>query len=133
MDYARLRNGGNYSDEEVNGLMAIIRMLPIFGLIIVFWTIYFQVSSIGDIPLVSIFFFCSMLENSLENRSFAERTETAWKNGYSCRLHQLIFIYSFCRLPVCRRISIYRKVLDTAKYCISIVGPIKVRLFFRFL
>jgi hypothetical protein len=43
-DKARKSNGGKYTDEFVSGVIAVLRVLPVFILIIMYWAIYSQVS-----------------------------------------------------------------------------------------
>lgn len=42
-DHAREDNGGSYSNEMVDGVLALLRVLPIFILVIMYWAVYAQV------------------------------------------------------------------------------------------
>ncbi|XP_071829540.1 solute carrier family 15 member 4-like [Apostichopus japonicus] len=44
-DYAKESNGGKYLDSEVESTKSILRLLPIFGTFILYWTVYNQMSS----------------------------------------------------------------------------------------
>lgn len=44
-DRARQTNGGRYSNEMVDGVIAVLRILPVFLLIIIYWAIYSQMQS----------------------------------------------------------------------------------------
>ncbi|XP_076074028.1 solute carrier family 15 member 4-like [Mytilus galloprovincialis] len=44
-DHAREDEGGPYSNEMVNGVIAVLRILPVFLLIIVYWAIYSQMGT----------------------------------------------------------------------------------------
>ncbi|XP_048760879.2 solute carrier family 15 member 4-like isoform X2 [Ostrea edulis] len=44
-DKARKSNGGKYTDEFVSGVIAVLRVLPVFLLIIMYWAIYSQMQS----------------------------------------------------------------------------------------
>ncbi len=43
LDYARIRYGGRYSDGQVDTLISLLRILPIFATMILYWTVYNQV------------------------------------------------------------------------------------------
>ena len=43
LDYGRVKYGGRFSNGQVDTVMSLLRILPIFGTMIIFWTIYFQV------------------------------------------------------------------------------------------
>lgn len=42
-DNARKSNGGKYPDDFVTGVIAVLRVIPVFLLIILYWAIYSQV------------------------------------------------------------------------------------------
>ncbi|XP_069122940.1 solute carrier family 15 member 4-like [Argopecten irradians] len=42
---ARQRNGGPYSDDMVDGVISVLRVLPVFLLIIMYWAVYSQMQS----------------------------------------------------------------------------------------
>lgn len=42
-NYAREDEGGPYSNEMVTGVIAVLRILPVFLLVIVYWAIHSQV------------------------------------------------------------------------------------------
>lgn len=44
-DYAKESNGGKYPDCDVESTKSILRILPIFGCFVLYWTIYNQMSS----------------------------------------------------------------------------------------
>ncbi|KAK3089417.1 hypothetical protein FSP39_003469 [Pinctada imbricata] len=44
-DHARERNGGKYDDEMVDGVIAVLRVLPVFVLFIFYWAIYSQMQT----------------------------------------------------------------------------------------
>ena len=43
LDRAKLRYGGTYSNWEVEDVKKVYRLLPIFGMFILYWTVYSQV------------------------------------------------------------------------------------------
>ena len=45
LDYARVRYGGPYLDGQVDTVFALIRLLPIIACMIIYWTVYLQVSA----------------------------------------------------------------------------------------
>lgn len=45
-DKSRKQNGGPYSDELVDGVIAVLRVIPVFLLIILYWAVYSQVKSL---------------------------------------------------------------------------------------
>ena len=44
LDRAKMRFGGSYSSWEVEDVKKVLRLLPIFGTFVLYWTIYAQVS-----------------------------------------------------------------------------------------
>ncbi|KAK7442686.1 hypothetical protein BaRGS_00040510, partial [Batillaria attramentaria] len=44
-DTARLHYGGSYSDQTVDGVIAVVRVLPVFFFVIMYWAVYSQMSS----------------------------------------------------------------------------------------
>ena len=42
-NYAREDKGGAYSNEMVDGVISVLRLLPVFLLVIMYWAIYSQV------------------------------------------------------------------------------------------
>ena len=44
LDRAKQRYGGTYSNWEVEDVKKVYRLLPIFGMFILYWTVYAQVS-----------------------------------------------------------------------------------------
>jgi hypothetical protein len=42
-DKAKKRYGGKYDDETVESVKAVLRVLPVFATIILYWAIYSQV------------------------------------------------------------------------------------------
>ena len=44
MDYAKISNGGSFPDDEVEETKSLGRIIPIFIMLIFFWTVYTQVS-----------------------------------------------------------------------------------------
>ena len=47
-DSARREFGGGYESYTVDGVIAILRMLPVFFFVIMFWAIYSQVTCLVD-------------------------------------------------------------------------------------
>ena len=45
MDYAKISNGGSFPDDEVEETKSLGRIIPIFIMLIFFWTVYTQVST----------------------------------------------------------------------------------------
>ena len=45
-NHARETKGGKYDDKFVDGTISVLRVLPVFGLIIVYWAVYNQVGRI---------------------------------------------------------------------------------------
>ncbi|WAQ96195.1 S15A4-like protein [Mya arenaria] len=43
--HARKSKGGSYEDKYVDGTMAVLKVLPVFGLIIIYWAVYSQMST----------------------------------------------------------------------------------------
>ena len=64
LDYARVSYGGRYTDGQVNTVISLCRILPIFATMILYWTVYFQVSL--DIQLK----ICSLKSCGCPKRSF---------------------------------------------------------------
>ena len=48
MDHAKISNGGSYPDDEVEETKSLGRIIPIFIMLILFWTVYTQVSPRGQ-------------------------------------------------------------------------------------
>ena len=42
-NHARTQHGGTFSNEMVDGVIAVLRVIPIFILVIVYWAVYSQV------------------------------------------------------------------------------------------
>ena len=40
---ARTQHGGSFSNEMVDGVIAVLRVIPIFILVIIYWAVYSQV------------------------------------------------------------------------------------------
>ena len=43
LDYARVRFGGPYLNGQVDTVFALLKILPIFATMILYWTVNFQV------------------------------------------------------------------------------------------
>ena len=41
---ARTEHGGSYSNEMVDGVIAVMRVIPVFILVIIYWAVYSQVN-----------------------------------------------------------------------------------------
>ena len=41
---ARNEHGGSYSNEMVDGVIAVMRVIPVFILVIIYWAVYSQVN-----------------------------------------------------------------------------------------
>ena len=48
-DYASFKHGGEYSDDDVEGAKALLRMLPVFSMAIVFGCLYSQVCTVDHL------------------------------------------------------------------------------------
>ena len=44
IDHAKTSNGGSFPDQEVDETKSLARIIPIFIMLIFFWTVYIQVS-----------------------------------------------------------------------------------------
>lgn len=56
-DTARLQHGGSYDDKIVDGVIAVLRVLPVFFLLTMYWAVYSQVSSDPNFYLPSSSFY----------------------------------------------------------------------------